>query len=312
MATKIKEIDWLKLIKVDRDTFLSWFILHEEEVISDEVKVKFYSLKCENNEQNIEGFINYLRSEVEQYVFDKKEIKELIEDGHIPLDKALSYFGDIDPLTDGRYGELILYLFVESVLQAPMIVHKISQTYNDNDQVKGADGIFIGNINDKATLLIGESKMRNSFNSCVGDVVESLERFINNSETIERELDVAKKHLSRDLKNLDQGDLDLIYQSLRVKQKEFKEYNICYPAFLMYKEKKIGEIIEEDLTQIENEILKLIKSVKAKRTNYIKKSLVDFSDITLEFFMMPVRDVSSFREMCYQIFHNGRKYERKE
>ena len=33
-----------------------------ELLISDEVKVKFYSLKCENNEQNIEGFINYLQS----------------------------------------------------------------------------------------------------------------------------------------------------------------------------------------------------------------------------------------------------------
>jgi hypothetical protein len=265
-----------------------------------------------NNEQDIIGFINYLCSEVEQYVFDKKEIKELIEDGHVPLDKALSYFGDIDPLTDGRYGELILYLFVESVLQTPMIVHKISQTYNDNDQVKGADGIFVGNINDKATLLIGESKMRNSFNLCVSDVIESLERFIKKSETINRELDVAKKHLSRDLNNLDQGDLDIIYQSLRTKHKKFEEYSICYPAFLMYKEKKIGKIIEEDLIEIENGVLQLIESVKTKRANYIKKSLSNVSDITLEFFMMPVRDVSSFREMCYQVFHNGRKYERKE
>lgn len=312
MASRIKEIDWLKLIKVDRDTFLKWFFLHEEEVISDDVKVKFYSLKCENNELNIEGFINYLYCEVEKYVFDEKEIKELIEDGHNPLEKALSYFGDIDPLTDGRYGELILYLFVESVLQAPMIVHKISQTYNNNDQVKGADGIFIGNINDKATLLIGESKMRNNFNLCVGDVMESLGRFISDSETVERELDVVKKHLSRNLHDLERGDLDFIYQSLRVKQKEFKEYSMCYPAFLMYKEKKIGKIIEEDLTEIENEVLKLIKSVKTKRTNYIKKSLPDVLDITLEFFMMPVKDVSSFREMCYQIFHNGKKYERKE
>ncbi|SCY64241.1 protein of unknown function [Flavobacterium anhuiense] len=312
MASRIKEIDWLKLIKVDRDTFLNWFFLHEEEVISDDIKVKFYSLKCENNELNIEGFINYLYCEVEKYVFDEKEIKELIEDGHNPLEKALSYFGDIDPLTDGRYGELILYLFVESVLQAPMIVHKISQTYNNNDQVKGADGIFIGNINDKATLLIGESKMRNNFNLCVGDVMESLGRFITDFETVERELDVAKKHLSRNLYDLERSDLDFIYQSLRVKQKEFKEYSICYPAFLMYKEKKIGKIIDEDLTEIENEVLKLIKSVKTKRANYIKKSLPDVLDITLEFFMMPVKDVSSFREMCYQIFHNGKKYERKE
>ncbi|UWY27980.1 DUF1837 domain-containing protein [Flavobacterium sp. TR2] len=312
MASRIKEIDWLKLIKVDRDTFLKWFFLHEEEVISDDIKVKFYSLKCENNELNIEGFINYLYCEVEKYVFDEKEIKELIEDGYSPLEKALSYFGDIDPLTDGRYGELILYLFVESVLQAPMIVHKISQTYNNNDQVKGADGIFIGNINDKATLLIGESKMRNNFNLCVGDVMESLGRFISDSGTVERELDVAKKHLSRNLHNLERGDLDFIYQSLRVKQKEFKEYSICYPAFLMYKEKKIGKIIDEDLTEIENEVLKLIKSVKSKRANYIKKSLPDVLDTTLEFFMMPVKDVSSFREMCYQIFHNGKKYERKE
>ena len=49
-------------------------------------------------------------------IIDEKDIKELIEDGYEPSDKALSYFGDIDPLTDGRYGELILYLFTNTEL----------------------------------------------------------------------------------------------------------------------------------------------------------------------------------------------------
>jgi hypothetical protein len=312
MTKKIIEIDWIKLLKVDKDIFFNFFSLNEEVVISDEVKIKFYSLKYKDNCPDDLAFINHLYEAAVNYVFDEKDIKELIEDGHKPSDKALSYFGDIDPLTDGRYGELILYLFIEAVLQTPMIVHKISQTYNNNDQVKGSDGLFIGNINGQATLLIGESKMRNNFHVCVGDALESLKRYINNPESIDRELEVAKKHLSQDLKNLDENDLDLIYQSLRTKQIEFQEYNICYPAFLMYKEGKIKSIIESNKPEIENHVLDFLKSIKERRTKYINESLPEIANITLEFFMMPVIDVSTFREKCYTVFHNGKEYERKK
>jgi hypothetical protein len=192
-----------------------------------------------------------------------------------------------------------------------MIVHKIAQTYNNNDQIKGSDGLFIGNINDKATLLIGESKMRNNFNVCVSDVMDSLKRYVNNSDTVNRELEVAKKHLSRDLKNLDENDLDVIYQSLRTKQPEFKEYSICYPAFLMYQELKIDKFIKDSLPEMEGLVIKFINSVKSRRMKYVKQSLPDTSaDITFEFFMMPVQDVSLFREMCYEVFHDGKKYKR--
>ena len=312
MTKKINEIDWTKLLKVNRDIFFNLFSLNEEVVISDEVKIKFYSLKYSDNSPDDSAFINHLYEAAVNYVFDEKDIKELTEDGYNPSDKALSYFGDIDPLTDGRYGELILYLFIEAVLQTPMIVHKISQTYNNNDQVKGSDGLFIGNINGQATLLLGESKMRNNFHVCVGDALESLKRYINNPESIDRELEVAKKHLSQDLNNLDENDLDLIYQSLRTKQIEFQEYNICYSAFLMYKESKIKDIIATNKPEIESQVLEFVKSIKERRCKYINESLPEITNITLEFFMMPVVDVSSFREKCYTIFHNGKEYERKK
>ena len=312
MGKKINDIDWIKLLKVDKDLFFNLFSLNEEEVVSDVVKIKFYNLKFNDNIPDHLAFINHLYEAAVNYVFDEKDIQELIEDGHEPTDKALSYFGDIDPLTDGRYGELILYLFIEAVLQTPMIVHKISQTYNNNDQVKGSDGLFIGNVNGQATLLIGESKMRNNFHACVGDALDSLKRYINNPEAIDRELEVAKKHLSQDLKNLEENDLDLIYQSLRTKQIEFQEYNICYPAFLMYKEIKIKNIIEANKPEIESQVLEFLKSIKKRRTKYINESLPEIANITLEFFMMPVIDVSTFREQCYTVFHNGKKYIREK
>ncbi|MGV7105833.1 HamA C-terminal domain-containing protein [Flavobacterium sp. U410] len=312
MTKKISDINWEKLLKVNRDIFFNLFSLNEEVAISDEVKIKFYSLKYNDNGLDDLDFINHLYEAAVHYVFDEKDIKELIEDGYEPTDKALSYFGDIDPLTDGRYGELILYLFIEAVLQTPMIVHKISQTYNNNDQVKGSDGLFIGNINGQATLLLGESKMKNNFNACAGEALDSLKRYINNPQSIDRELEVAKKHLSRDLNNLDENDLDLIYQSLRTKQIEFQEYNICYPAFLMYKEGKIKEIISRNILEIEKQVLIFLNSIIERRSNYIKASLPEINNITFEFFMMPVDDVSSFREKCYSVFHNGKKFERKE
>ncbi|RED45282.1 uncharacterized protein DUF1837 [Winogradskyella eximia] len=305
MTKKLDEIDWLKLLKVDPIKFKAWFNLVEEKKV-DELTVKFYSLKFTNDKPDYEGFIRYLYNQVESYVFEEIEIKEIREDGDNPQEKALSYFGDIDPISDGSYGELILYLFVEAILQAPLVVHKVSQTYNDNDQVKGSDGIFIGNINDKPTLLIGESKMRNSFNKCVKDALESLSRYINTPEAIERELCVAKKHLSRDLNNLDKETLDLIYKSFRTKQPEFNEYDLCYPAFLMYKEDKINEMLSKKLPDIEKEINTFLSSLKKKRIKYITKSLPKTNDITLEFFMMPVNNVNDFRKLCYDVFHENK------
>lgn len=305
MAKNLKHVNWSKLLKVDPIKFKEWFNLIEKKKVKG-LKVKFYSLKFRKDEPDYEGFIRYMYEEVETYVFDDKEIKEIRDDGDNPQQKALSYFGDINPTSDGSYGELILYLFVEAVLRTPLVVHKVSQTYSDNEQVKGSDGIFIGKINNKTTLLIGESKMRNNFNKCVSDTLESLFRYIDKPEAIDRELAVAKKHLSKDLDNLDQGTLDLIYQSFRTKQPEFRKYELCYPAFLMYKENKINEMITERLPNIEREINNYLASQKKKRVNYISNSLPDLKDITLEFFMMPVKNVNDFRKLCYDIFHEDK------
>ena len=110
MTKKINEIKWMNLLRVDKNAFLNWFNLQEEVIVSKEVKIKFYSIKYKDNLPDDEGFINHLYSQVEKYVFDEKNVKELREDGIIPTEKALGYFGNVDPLSDGRYGELILYL----------------------------------------------------------------------------------------------------------------------------------------------------------------------------------------------------------
>ncbi|MCL6265956.1 DUF1837 domain-containing protein [Flagellimonas sp. 2012CJ39-3] len=235
---------------------------------------------------------------------------EILEDGDSPQEKALSYFGDKDPLRDGRYGELILYLFVEAILGAPLVVHKIGHTYNDNDEIKGSDGLFIGSKDGKSTLFLGESKMRGSFSVCVSDALDSISRYINNPKAVDRELRVAKKHLSRDLNNLDEESLDLIYQSLRTKQPEFKEYDICYPAFLMYKEGKVERMINDNLPDIENEVNNFLSRIGERRTKYIESSLSQTNNTTLEFFLMPVINVNNFRELCYEVFHNGKKFPR--
>ncbi|MRX64763.1 HamA C-terminal domain-containing protein [Maribacter luteus] len=309
MAKTISEIDWLKLLKVDSKEFSSWFRLVDKKIVSG-AKINFYCLNFNKTKPDYEGFIRYLLTQVESYVFEKFEILEILEDGESPQEKALSYFGNTDPLRDGRYGELILYLFVEALLKAPLVVHKIGQTYNNNDQVKGSDGLFLGSRAGKSTLFLGESKMRGSFSVCVSDALDSISRYIDNPDSIDRELSVAKKHLSRDLNNLDKDSLDLIYRSLRTKQPEFKQYSICYPAFLMYKEGKIEKMIDDNLPDIENEINKFLLKIKDRRAKYIGEALPKTKNITLEFFMMPVVCVNSFRELCYKVFHNDKIFQR--
>lgn len=146
---KLNEHPWHKLLRVSPEDVKTILILTKESKIRDNLFVRFYTLPIKEDKIDEAGFIKFLLSSIEGYVFDKRQIDEYIEDGINPLERALTYFGDVDPLSDGRYGELILYILTEGILNVPLVVHKIAQSYSPNKQVEGSDGLFVGNHHDK-------------------------------------------------------------------------------------------------------------------------------------------------------------------
>lgn len=90
----------------------------------------------------VNGFCQVLHDNLTYYVYDENRIKD---NPVCAGQNAGSYFGQKDPQADGKYGELLLFVLVESVLGCKMIAHKLKSLTNVIDQIKGGDGVFLGN-----------------------------------------------------------------------------------------------------------------------------------------------------------------------
>ena len=304
----LNEYPWHKLLRVSNEEVKKWLILTKETKVSDTLFVRFYRLPHEGDKINEHGLINYLLTAIEGYVFDKTEVEELREDGEDPFESALRFFGDVDPIRDGRYGELILYVLTEGILNVPLVVHKIAQSYSPNKQVEGSDGLFIGHHQEKFSLLVGESKMRNVFSVCLPDALNSINRFHGEADALKYEIKIARKHLSKDIEDLDHGALKQLYDSLKPDKPEFAQFNLVHPILLVYKEKDINKIESE----VEKALTELIGSTSASRETSIKNQTSHLEQNHIDFFLIPVGDVSKFRTNIYKAFHGGQEYIKKE
>jgi len=91
--------------------------------------------------------------------------------------EARSLYRTVD--TTGEPGEMILYLLIESVLNAPQIVAKMELKTNPNMEVHGSDGIhFSWDADDGcADIYFGEAKLYDSVYSAMDAAFESIASF---------------------------------------------------------------------------------------------------------------------------------------
>jgi hypothetical protein len=186
---------------------------------------------------------------------------------------------------------------------------------NSKDQVKGSDGVFLGNYQyaDNKSMparLIGESKIMKSFATGIGDALESLNRFHDpnkSSEFLKNEFLAAKNNFVIS-DNLD-VDLDILYDLLEPGTQEYQNSTIVHPILIVYETTHISTIEEECMTSEEAEsmIAKYMNGEKAlRRLEQIAKKLNAYPEtkkVLLDFFVVPLKDVSLFRNAVYYEIH---------
>ena len=300
--------DWLTINNEDVEAHLKVSIT---DAATERLLYRFFTITNNSSSIDEDTLINYLREQVTKFIFTEQDIEEFESDGLNPFDEAILKFGNVDPISDGKYGELLLYVLTEAILKTPMVVQKLSFTY-PNNQVMGADGVFLGTYKGKSALLIGESKMQQRYGICLSSAIGSIERFEKDEKYFKQELWMSRKHLRGDLK---QKDLDFIFNSLKHGTTEFKENILVHPILLIYKEKEIQGINDDSVTsdELEKNLLDLINKRLEKRVDSLKKmceNLLENEEVYLDVFLIPVKNVNDFREKCYTIFHDGKSYKR--
>lgn len=302
-------MNWKELLQID-DQWLTDFLNEHPIYEKHKIKMRGYSVKFSGNLYSFTGLAEYLSQKIPEFVYSKSDIEELGERKAIL--NAIKYFGQKDPVTDGKYGELFLFMLVESVLKCPMIAYKIQALSNFKDQVKGGDGIFLGEyeFNSDTTVkacLIGESKIMTTYASGLNDALSSLDRFYDkytSGQFETTEYMVAKKNIAN---NLD-CDIDYLYNSLTPGTPEFSENTIVHPIFLMYDTKKISSIEEEAINSCQAEsLMKDYFITEGKRQfKQIQDKIEKWPNlkrVILDFFIIPSNDVEKFRNDVYYQIH---------
>lgn len=228
-------------------------------------------------------------------------------------DEARAFFGKKDTSTDGKYGELLLFALCESILKCKMVAHKIEGLTNGKDQVKGGDGIFLGNYELKngeigQAIFIGESKIMQERSKSIKDALDSLNRFHDDETQYEfnnMEFIVAHKSLTIDGSDT---DFEEIFERLTPGTEKFQNQVIVHPILIMYNTTTIDnlEIKAANSKELEELITNHLSKKKTEIVNLIQENLNSspkLKKVYLDFFCFPFNNINLFREGMYFNIH---------
>ena len=301
---------WDKLIQIDR-SWVDQQLEHHFKEVDKKINIKLYTVKVSGTQILPDGLVETLHEMLPDYVYNTKEIASM---GQRKAGlKANHFFGKKDPKADGKYGELLLFALVESVLGCKMVAHKLRSLSNFKDQVKGGDGIFLGNYQifdgrTEAAYLIGESKIMGQYSKALTDALDSVNRFCSNSNSPEfrrTELIVAKENLFLD----DAIDIDELYDRLTPTTELYKSQILVHPILLMYDDRTMKNC-ERENSATRDDLEASIRSGVAQRReqiiNFIKSKVTAYPEVAkvyLDFFLVPYNDVDTFRDTMYYHIH---------
>ncbi len=302
--------DWIKYVRVS-DDWIKTYLSKQPELSKNKIKTRAYSITFSGTQQDFSSFVKYLSQSIMHFIFSEKEIKEMEKKGSISFQEAVHCLGHIDPVKDGKCGELFLFLLVESILKVPMIAHKISNLQNPNDQAKGGDGIFLGKYDNQSAILIGESKIQQRREGGITKSLSSIDRFhghVESGKILNHELIIARKLISDDLSK---DDLDYVYKCLDPTKEEYKNHIKVHPILIVYDDNKIASIENacsnrDEGEQLMNEHMQTeIKNILKKIETKISKEYKKLKSVYLDFFFIPLSDTVKFRCAFYQCTHGA-------
>lgn len=308
----LKKIDWSKLLHIDPQYIREHLHFVASSKEETKIPVRFYSLYPgrPNPHLDYNRLFDFLKSVVHFWVHSPTEIEEIELDGLDPISDALKKFGNVDPISDGRYGELLLFALIESVLGAPLVFHKLENNF-PNVQAKGSDGFHIGKHNDDFPLFFGESKIMGVFTQCIDHAMDSVNGFHKQDRSlIKEEIMIARKGFARAFPNMEQSDFDELYQSLnlRTQAPKLETTKLVHPVLLVYNQKGVEDWVHAPEFPQKN-FSDFIEGVKSK-VDLVKKRIDKYKlDAEFEFFLLPIDNVNAFREKFYESIH-GRAFER--
>lgn len=285
-------------------------ICKNEQIIDTKADMHIYMLRLDgNNRPRTNDFVDFLINRIVDYCIPPSERKEAREkDAKYNTTqyqsqlfrKAEGLFTDLE--NTGEAGELALSVLVQSVLQMPQVLCKMSLKTNPEVHFHGADGIY-GKYEietEKYCLYWGESKIYKDMGEALSDCFNSLKDFL-----IEEGVGGTRKErdLSLFRSNLDFNDPYLEEAILKYLDPENPQYlkleyrGVCLVGYEESAYSKDFSKIEDDIySEISEKIEQFKKTI---RTRIINRTPLE--KFVLEIFLVPFANVDDFRKLFQKL-----------
>lgn len=324
-------INFSKLITINKNWVDKELNHHYTEKINDKLNVRLFSIKASGTTINSISLANALLDILPYYFKSKSEIDKTIKrevsntideyttssdlDHQLEISKivhtrtyreAKKFFKKKSfDSKSGKYGELLLFGLVEAILDCKMIAHKITNLTNYHDEIKGGDGVFMGNYklpngNTETAYLIGESKVWQDYSGAKKDALESINRFYDSKVQADfktLEFFIAQKDIEKVVD--EKIDIDELYDRLDQTSDLFKSQIAVHPILIMYETKSYNTLMKKALSNVElnTSINKQVQSKLKATLDSIATKVKEFPELEkvfLDFILIPTNSVSDF------------------
>lgn len=294
------------MIKTDiKKDFLDLFyhVIKDYE-LDNENKLNLFSLEIKNTLFNIDSLSDELDDNIIPFMLSRKQIKDMDDKfGGKKSRQARTKFRQFTS-NEGELGEVLLYCFLESHLNAPKILSKYELKTSTNDYIKGADGVHLLKMDDSTfQLVFGESKLYGNLTQGIYDAFSSILTFLENkNDTYEEEL--INSNLQKEV--FDEDSYSIIKNILLPKGRISNniELDNSFAIFLGFnyeleenlKGQDARKKIKED---IENIVMDNINSFNFQ----LKKD--DLKGYDFYIYTMPINNIESTRKEMIERLTNG-------
>lgn len=156
----------------------------ESHSLTQKTKLSLFVLRIDGSNFDYSSLKTELGNAAVTYVLSRNVIEGMnIGNSHEYVKRAQDAFRKAEEKS-GEGGELFLYCFLETHLNAPKILSKMELKTAGNDYIKGSDGIHLLDLGQgKFHLIFGESKMisdstekDSSFRKAIGEALGSVKK----------------------------------------------------------------------------------------------------------------------------------------
>lgn len=209
-----------------------YHLIRDEDIKINDSKANLFCLKIENKQFNYKNLIDCLSDSIVSYCLSQREYDEMLQSRKLGQmnTKAKRKFRDYMN-NKGELGELILYSFLESHLNAPKILSKMRLKTSSNDYVKGADGIHMLKLDEENfEIIFGESKMYSDITGGLRDAFDSVKELrYRESNNIYDEIELINTHIPSEFA---EESYEFIKRIVKPTRDDNFDYDISFGIFV--------------------------------------------------------------------------------